>query len=290
MTKIRGKRAASERARRSPLRRFFAFVFVLALLAGFFWTQQNLLAAEEFAVGPVPEAFAGLRIAVLSDLHGKEFGEGNERLLEKLRAQRPDLIAMTGDFVHKGVSLDYLKPLVAGLTAIAPTYYVTGNHEWATGQVWEIKTLLEEGGVTVLSNEYRMLEREGQKIALLGADDNNGRADQKTIEELADEVRAAEGQDCYLLLLSHRNNRFETYERARIDLTLSGHAHGGQIRLPFTDGLIGPHREFLPEHTAGIYPLSYGQLFVSRGLSDQDPAFRLFNRPHLPLLILQAAA
>ena len=176
--------------------------------------------------------------------------------------------------------------LARGLSAIAPSYYVTGNHEWAAKCVPELKELLESCGVTVLSNEYKMLTRDGQSIALLGADDSNGRADQKTISELSEEVRKAEGDDTYLLLLSHRNNRYETYAEAGIDLTLAGHAHGGIIRLPGTDGLIGPSREFLPDYTAGLYALSDGQMVVSRGLGNQWPAFRLFNRPHLPVVVL----
>lgn len=286
MTK--GKRKET-RKKRSFFSRFLRFVFVIALLVGFFWCEQNLIVTEKVEVGAVPPAFAGMRIALISDIHGKEFGERNEVLLKKVAKLDPDIIAVTGDIVHEGVPLSILPPLAKGLSQIAPTYYVTGNHEWATHQVPEIKELLSSNGVRVLSNEYVMFEREGQRLALLGADDNNGNADQKTIAELADEVRDKEGQDTYLLLLSHRNNRYKTYEAARIDLTLSGHAHGGQVRIPFTDGLIGPHREFLPEYTAGRYPLAYGEMFVSRGLSDQWPAFRLFNRPDLPLLTLQSA-
>lgn len=286
MTK--GKRKET-RKKRSFFSRFLRFVFVVALLVGFFWCEQNLIVTENVEVGAVPPAFTGVRIALISDLHGKEFGAGNEILLQKVEKLKPDIIAVTGDIVHEGVPLSIIPPFAKGLSQIAPTYYVTGNHEWATHKVPEIKELLASNGVRVLSNEYVLFERDGQKLALLGADDTNGNADQKTIAELADEVREKEGQDTYLLLLSHRNNRYKTYEAARIDLTLSGHAHGGQVRLPFTDGLIGPHREFLPEYTAGRYTLSYGEMFVTRGLSDQSPAFRLFNRPDLPLLILQSA-
>lgn len=277
------------RQKRSFFSRLLRFVFAIVLLVGFFWCEQNLIVTETVEVGAVPSAFAGLRIVLVSDLHGKEFGPGNAILLQKVMKLKPDIIAVTGDIVHQGVPLAILPPLAKGLSQIAPTYYVTGNHEWATHRVPEIKALLASNGVRVLSNEYILLERDGQKLALLGEDDYNGPADQKTIAELADEVRKKEGQDTYLLLLSHRNTRYKTYEEARIDLTLSGHAHGGQVRLPFTDGLIGPHREWLPKYTAGRYLLTYGEMFVSRGLSDQWPAFRLFNRPDLPLLILQAA-
>ena len=90
----------------------------------------------------------------------------------------------------------------------------------------------------------------------------------------------------YEILLSHRNNHYEQYTQARVDLTLAGHAHGGLIRLPGTDGLVGPKRELFPQYTAGLYDLSYGQMVVSRGLGNQFPCFRLLNRPDVPLVVL----
>lgn len=283
------KATRSRRKERSLLWRLGRFLLLLSLLLGFYWSQQNLIQTEVIEEPGAPEAFNGLRIALISDLHGKEFGEDNQILLEKIKSLHPDFIAITGDLVHETGQFGIIPPLATGLCAIAPTYYVTGNHEWATREVPKIKELLQEGGVTVLSNEYVAFEREGQTLALLGADDNNGNADQKTIHQLADEVREKEGKDAFLLLLSHRNNRYQTYIDAGIDLTLCGHAHGGQVRLPFTDGLIGPHREWFPTYTAGRYQLSFGDLIVSRGLSDKAPAFRLFNCPDVPLIILRAA-
>lgn len=280
------RRAAPKQ--RSCLGRLLRTLLLLALLTVFFYSQQTWIQSEELAAGSPPAPFVGLRIAILSDIHGSEFGEGNARLLDSVRALSPDLIAITGDLIHDRALLPMVAPLAEGLREIAPTYYITGNHEWAARVVPELKNLLRESGVTVLSNEYVLFEEDGAKLALLGADDNNGFADQKTIPQLADEVRRKTGEDTYLLLLSHRNNRYQTYIDAKIDLTLAGHAHGGQIRLPFTDGLIGPHRELFPDYTAGRYPLSYGEMVVSRGLGDQFPAFRLFNRPHLPLVILGA--
>ena len=105
-------------------------------------------------------------------------------------------------------------------------------------------------------------------------------------EKLLDQVRAEQGE-VYTILLSHRNNHYAQYAEARADLTLSGHAHGGLIRLPGTDGLIGPKRELWPAYTAGLYDLDYGQMVVSRGLGNQFPCFRLFNRPDVPLVVLE---
>ena len=281
-----GEKRRKRRRRRRRIRRFFTTLAVLTLLAGWFYWQQNGLSTEAIVVDSAPDGFAGYRIAVISDLHAKEFGENNQRLLRFVEGLEPDLIAVTGDILHEESQLAMVPAVAEGLAAIAPTYYVTGNHEWAAGAVRELEPLLETCGVRVLSNEYVMLEQNGDRLALLGAEDSNSYADQKTVGELADEVRREKG-DVYQILLSHRNNHYEEYAASGVDLTLSGHAHGGLIRLPGTDGLIGPQREWMPDYTAGLYDLDYGQMVVSRGLGNQLPAFRLFNRPDVPLVVLQ---
>lgn len=274
-----------KRRRRGCLSRLLSTVLVLAVLVGWFWWQQNGLSSETIQVAAAPDGFASYRIAVISDLHAKEFGEGNEKLLDFVQDLEPDMIAVVGDILHEPQQIEMIPPVAEGLAAIAPTYYVTGNHEWAAGVVPQLEELLEDCGVHVLSNDYVMLEQGGDRIALLGAEDSNGYADQKTVAELADQVRQEQG-DVYELLLSHRNNHYEQYAQAQVDLTLAGHAHGGLIRLPGTDGLVGPKREILPHYTAGLYDLSYGQMVVSRGLGNQFPCFRLFNRPDVPLVVL----
>ena len=164
---------------------------------------------------------------------------------------------------------------------------MAGNHEWSARLVQEVWEQLEGCGVTVLSNEYRLLERDGATIVLAGMEDANGYADQKTLRQLTEEIRAEQG-DPYILLLAHRNNKWEDYVDCQIDLTLCGHAHGGLIRLPFTDGLIGNDRRLFPTYTSGLYALPYGQMVVSRGLGNNPYTFRLFNRPEVPLVVLRA--
>lgn len=279
-------RPRRRRRRHGCLTRLVTTVVVLAVLVGFFWWQQNGLSSETISVPSAPDGFAGYRIAVISDLHGKEFGEGNEKLLDYVRDLEPDCIAVVGDLLHEEEQLAMVPAVARGLAAVAPTYYVTGNHEWAAGVAPELEELLTSYGVHVLSNEYVMLEQGGDRIALLGAEDPNGYADQPTVAQLLDQVRAEQGA-VYTILLSHRNNHYEQYAAAGIDLTLAGHAHGGLICLPGTDGLIGPKRELWPAYTAGLYDLDYGQMVVSRGLGNQFPCFRLFNRPDVPLVVLE---
>ena len=280
-----------------PGRRGLRLLLALALvlLAGglFFYDQQNRIQTETITAASdrLPAGFDGYRIVQISDLHGKEFGEDNHILLEKTAELEPDLIAITGDVIDDPDQMGILEPLARGLAAIAPTFYVTGNHEWAIREAATVKSLMEEYGVTVLSNEYLKLERGGDTIVLAGIDDPNGPYDQKTPEELSGEIHAALG-DPYVLLLAHRNEYYQVYGQCGFDLTLCGHVHGGLIRLPFTDGLVdNTRRRFFPTHTAGLYPLDGGgTLMVSRGLGNGGISFRLFNRPNLPVIVLKAGA
>lgn len=269
-------------ARRLPV------ALMLLLLAGvwFVW-QQNGIATEVFRVSSsrLPPAFDQLRIVQVSDLHGKEFGKDSKGLLEKISQLKPDLIAVTGDLIDREEQLAMVPPLAEGLAAIAPTFYVTGNHEWAVRRVNDLKTLLEDCGVTVLSGEGVIWEREGQTLAIAGVDDPNGPADQMTGAALREKLTAD-----YTILLSHRDTVFD-YAGWGYDLVLCGHGHGGILRIPLWDrGLLGTDRTLFPRFDGGKYGFaSGGTCILSRGLGNNTvplPAFRLFNRPHLPLIIL----
>ena len=134
----------------------------------------------------LPEAFSGLRIVQISDLHGRVFGKEHAALLSAVRAAKPDFIAITGDLADEDTALPSLRPLLAGLTALAPVYYVTGNHEWVISRAVRqtLCDLLDGYGVIRLENDYRVLERDGQRLVFAGVDDPTGPADQKTAPEL----------------------------------------------------------------------------------------------------------
>jgi len=280
------------RPRRRHNRILPALALLLPLAAGFLYWSNTSLQVTSFdpVFSDLPAGFDGCRIVVLSDTQSMTFGDGQARLLKTVAQQNPDCIFFVGDMTgrFRDVPEDYVETLAAGLAAIAPTYYVTGNHEWAVGNVSELKQTLTERGVTVLSNQYVPLERGGDTIFLAGIDDPNGYADQKTPETLAAELYAAEG-DPFWLLLAHRNDRFAgQYSLLGADLVISGHAHGGIIRLPGTDGLFD-HGGLFPTHTAGLYEENGSALFVTRGLGSSAPAYRLFNRPEVAVLTLHKA-
>lgn len=276
------------RRRRRWLPRLLALAALFALLV--WWSNRSLQTQRFTYASPrLPEGFDGCVIVQLSDLHGACFGEDNRDLLSRVREEEPDYIFLTGDLLdqYRKTPHSYAAALAGALADIAPTYFVTGNHEWALPGVPALKRALEAAGVTPLTNEYVLLERGGDQILLAGIDDPNGFADQKTPEELAREVREAWGGG-FWLLLAHRNNYFERhYSRLGADLVISGHGHGGLIRLPFTDGLISAERRLFPSYTAGFYTANGRDVFVSRGLGNSGPTLRLFNRPEVVVLTLE---
>ena len=280
--------------RRHPWIRLAVLLAVLAAGILFFYWSNHSLQIERFTFldSALPEGFDGAVVVQLSDLHCGSFGENNSGLLSAVAAAEPDYIFLTGDLVDqaKPIPEGYVETLAGGLAAIAPTYYVTGNHEWAIGEVPKLKEILAANGVTVLSNQFVTLERNGDAIVLAGIDDPNGYADQKTPEELAAEVYAAHG-DPFWILLAHRNNRFASqYSLLGADLVCAGHAHGGIIRLPFTDGLVSHDLDLFPSYTAGLYAENGSVLFVTRGLGNSGPSFRVFNRPEVAVVTLRRAA
>lgn len=242
----------------------------------------------------IPAAFSGFRIAQVSDLHNAEFGKNNEELLKLLSESRPDIIVITGDLIDAqrtdvGIALCFAQESVK----IAPTYYVTGNHEAASLQYDTLKAGLEAAGVIVLEDETVYLERGGETIALLGLADLDftvkgdifGEVPAMVSTKLRNLIDAESG---YTVLLSHRPELFETYVDGDIDLVFSGHAHGGQFRLPFIGGLVAPNQGLFPKYDAGLYTDSGTNMVVSRGIGNSIIPFRFNNRPEIVLVELNA--
>ena len=271
------------------IRRLLALLALFALAAGFVYWQNFTLQVEpvELFFESLPPQFDGLRVAELSDLHGRSFGKNNVRLLRTLQKARPDMICICGDLFDEKADLTMLEPLLTGLTDIAPVYYVTGNHEWQVKNLREILQKMRAWGVTVLENEERVLSRGGAEMVVAGVHDPCGPYDMKTPAALVRELRSAQGND-FILMLSHRNDELAMWSQLGVQLVLSGHCHGGVVRLPFVGGVFGTRRELFPEYDAGVYRQDGTTLFVSRGLGYTNVHFRLFNRPHVPIMILRS--
>ena len=282
--------AKQRRKQHKALRRLLLLLAVV--LSALYWTNTSIQTEQfTFASAALPTGFDGYRTAVLTDLHGARFGKENEKLIAAVQEQSPDAIFLVGDLVDENTqnAQDYAAQLGAALAELAPTYYVTGNHEWACGTeaTERIKTALTGSGVTVLSNEFCELSRGGDAIVIAGVDDPNGYADQKTPEQLRSEVQSAKG-DCFSILLSHRDS-VDYYDELDFSLTLCGHGHGGIFRIPLIDrGLLGTNHRFFPVYDGGLYELEGGKAcFVSRGLGNIGASFRIFNRPQVAVITLE---
>ena len=272
-------------------RRKTAVLLVLTALlaAGFLlWGNCSLQTTETALVShALPPAFDGLRIVELADLHGRVFGRGSRRLLAAVRRAEPDLICIDGDLFDEHTDLAMLPPLLRGLCAIAPVYYVTGNHEWRVPGLRGILAQMRACGVTVLQDDWRVLRRGEDALIVAGTDDPCGPAERKTPAELIADIRAEAGEAAFLLLLAHRNDQLPQWSALGVQAVLAGHCHGGVVRLPFVGGLFGTDRRLFPAWDAGLYRQGETALYVSRGLGYTNVHFRLFNRPEVAVIVLR---
>ena len=274
----------------------FILVLVLILTVRIFWGNTALEVNEyEITSNRIPEAFSGFRIAQVSDLHNAEFGKGNERLITMLSLTCPDIIVITGDLVDsRNTDIEIALEFARQAIKISPVYYITGNHEARISEYEELKMGLEEAGVIVLENEKVTMEREGESLTMIGLDDPSFREDylfgdaasvaQFALTELHNE------SDGYTILLAHRPELFDTYVDVGVDLVFSGHAHGGQFRLPFIGGLFAPNQGLFPEYDSGLYTEGITNMLVSRGVGNSLIPLRINNRPEIIVAELQSAA
>lgn len=265
-----------------------AVLILLAAFALFFYDSNTRLVTEEFFVSKskLPAAFDGYRIVQLSDLHGKTFGKNNADLVSAVSKAKPDIIVITGDLIENADSGEWARVLLKQLVDIVPVYFVTGNHEWASGGLVELMDVMDDCGVKVLSNEYSVIQRDDERLILAGVNDPNGFADQKSPKELFTEMRSIQG-DAYSILLAHRNNKLDEYAAAGADLVLTGHGHGGIARLPFIGGLFDVDRSFPAKYDSGFYINGDTVQFVSRGLGNVWHIPRLFNNPQIAVIVLK---
>lgn len=235
----------------------------------------------------LPASFDGFRIVHLSDMHANEFGKDPERLYNAIKKANPHIIVITGDLIGYSGDLDIVIPQLKRLVEISPVYYITGNHEWVTKEVHVLFDTMPEIGVTVLRNEYVRLNIGTEHIILAGVDDENGPADMKKPHELYMEIREREG-DVFTVLLAHRPEHFPEYADMGFDAVLSGHNHGGLIRIPFFGGLLSPGGNYFPEYSEGVFNENGSNMVVSRGLSGVNGFPRIFNPLHIPVLTLRS--
>ena len=236
--------------------------------------------------GRLPKQFDGFVVAQVSDLHNTEFGDGNGRVISLLTEASPDIIVITGDLIDsRRTDVEKALGFVNQVVKIAPLYYVTGNHESRIESYPELKKGLDTAGVTVLDGKFAEIEKDGAKITLAGIDDPNFKAKsepQKFAEIEDDSLKNMSlSQEDFVILLAHRPEIFDVYAKHNVDFVFSGHAHGGQFRLPIVGGLYVPNQGLFPEYDSGIYVSGDTQMMVSRGLGNSIMPVRINNRPEV---------
>lgn len=242
----------------------------------------------------LPESFSGFTIAQVSDLHNAELGKENSRLLKQLRRAQPDVIAITGDLIDsRHTKVEPALQFVENARKIAPVLYIPGNHESRVVEYRELRKGLEKLGIPVLHNRQMFWTKGGETIRFVGMADPDFRVnggDSRSREDIAAGQLGGFPKDRHFtVLLSHRPELFPVYAAFGADLTLSGHAHGGQIRLPAIGGLFAPGQGILPAYTDGLYRMGQAQMVVSRGIGPSKFPLRVRNRPEIKVITLQKA-
>ena len=240
----------------------------------------------------IPESFSGFRIAQVSDLHNAELGNGNENLLAMLSQSNPDMIVLTGDLIDsRHTNIEIALDFAGKAVQIAPVYYVTGNHEARIPEYVQLKMGLTDLGVAVLENQKVQITKDGESITLMGIQDPSFRTDYlfgdaESVSRQA--ITSLQNKsDGFTVLLSHRPELFELYVDAGVDLVFSGHAHGGQFRLPFVGGLVAPNQGFFPKYDAGQFTEENTTMIVSRGVGNSIIPFRINNPPEIVVVELK---
>ncbi len=261
------------------LRRVLIVFGIFVLLFGFFFWQNNDLVLSVYDIDHGVED--EITIVHLSDLHNKMFGEDNQRLVDHVIEVEPDLIFITGDLIDQKNDEDDLSfEYIGDLRDIAPVYVSLGNHEYWADLAEEVTIALEDMGAVVLDNEAIHMNIKGHFVQLIGLSDEAGGSDAK--EELINMINV----DMYNIVLYHQPLSLEMFADYDVELVFSGHAHGGQTRLPLIGGLIAPGEGLFPTYTSGLYEIEDSMMVVSRGLGNSVIPVRVFNRPEIVVVKL----
>lgn len=246
----------------------------------------------------LPSSFDKFKILQISDLHNRKFGKNNEHLIKYIYHSNADIIVMTGDIYTGGEqNMSSFKSFMTHVSKIAPVFYVLGNHEISSGRVQWIKEVLKNTGVICLDDAITFIYKGKQRIQILGISDpfkssqsqkfferENG-VTERFKQRLNSLIQKSNDKD-FRLLISHRPEFANEYAKHGIDLVLSGHAHGGQFRLPGVGGIFAPHQGFFPKYSEGVHLLNKTNIIISRGLGNSTIPFRINNRPELLEIIL----
>lgn len=266
---------------------------IIVFIAFCIW-QNNSIVVSNFVYhnSKLPVDFNNYKIVHISDLHNKMFGEEQSKLLNQIENLSPDIVIVTGDLVdRRKFDLDTAMWFIKGAMKIAPVYYVSGNHEAWSGQYSQIKQQLNDVGVYIMDDTALDLSIGSSTIQLLGLSDpdffTSDYLEGTDTSNLEEQLEQWSDSDKFQLLLTHRPELFDLYCENKIDLIFAGHAHGGQVRLPFIGGLFAPDQGLFPKYTSGRYSKRSSTMYVSRGLGNSIAPIRVFNRPEIVVVTLK---
>jgi len=271
------------------------FTFMIIIFIGIFiylYFENNTLEITNYDIvnEKITEDFNNFKIAQISDYHNVKSNKLNKKLINDLKKSKPDIIVITGDFIdsHRtniDISIDFIK----NIKDIAPIYYVTGNHEGNINNYNVLKEKLIDYDVIILNDEVQKIIKDDSFINIVGINDPffvKEKVDEEVI--VKNKLNNIEyDEKNYTILLSHRPELIEIYSEFEFDLVFSGHAHGGQIRLPFIGGVIAPHQGFFPKYDSGLYEIKNTTFIVSRGIGNSTFPFRINNNPELIIVNLK---
>lgn len=271
-------------------------ILIMVFILGFLYYENNALDISYYTVDniKIPIEFNGAKILQLSDLHSKYFGKDQERLIEIVKSLKPDFIFITGDLIdYRSNLIEPCADLIRGIKEVAPIYFVTGNHEEASKVFVSFKQMLQENGVIMLDNESAVVQKGKGEIIISGISDGEILHYPNVVkrEKFRKILSSLAGDHAlYHILLAHRPELIDYYSEAKFDLVFSGHAHGGQVRLPFLGGLAAPGQGFFPEYTENVHTVGETSMVISRGLGNSLIPQRLFNNPEIVVVTLNNSA
>ena len=269
------------------MRKLLIAILFIGILSFLIYKGNTTIGTTNYTLSSerLPASFDGYKIIQLSDLHDAMFGEKHDDIVKEVVKIAPDAIYITGDFIDRNrYDLEQSLLLVEAIKDVAPIFYVTGNHEISINDVDRIKSSLQELGVHILTNEMGVLSSaEGEKISIGGIEDplSSTGDEQVAVERAVEQAFEGVPKDMFKILLSHRPEYFDVYVQSDIDVTFSGHAHGGQVRIPGFGGMVSPGQGIFPKLTSGIYEKDGSQLVVSRGIGNSLFPVRIFNQPEI---------
>ena len=270
-------------------------IFFIIVVAVFLTWQNNAIeiTKHKYTNNKLPNDFNGFRILHVSDFHNKNF---HGRLINKMKEINPDIIVITGDLIdRRRTNLKVAEEFIKKAINIAPTYYVSGNHEQLSEHYTKLKEILKKHNVINMDDSYITLNKKDGKIGLTGVaapvqikneKDEKFMDNDNYIKNILENLSQNSHVD-FNILIAHRPEQIHVYKEFDIDLVFSGHAHGGQIRIPSVGGILSPNQGFFPKYSEGIHKEGSTYMVVSRGLGNSLFPFRIFNRPELVVVDLK---